>query len=279
MEQAGGGVRGACGAPGPVLHRNAQAVEGGLENAAGLVISGRTRFAAAAPAFRALLAGDHTHQQRNLLGQEDAADLERPEAWPGGLQVAPGGLEEFLVEVVAEVAVIGQQRVGQGNPAGGRRHQRQGAGLLQARRHQGATQATLGLLLGLKAARGDRIGQMGGEAVVAHQAGHLFDQIHRPVQIKSPGWRHGHQPTLLIGREAATEGGEGGLDLAVLQVAGLAIDQHRTKKVVEGIPIEAQRRPRRGGVLVQPAAHHPGIGKLLQQGHGPVCGPQGSVSR
>ena len=118
---------------------------------------------------------------------------------------------------------------------------------------------------------------MGGELVVAHQAGHLLDQIHRPLQIEGPGGWHGHEPAVLFRLQAAAQGCEGGLDPPILKVAGFAIDQHRTQQVVQPVTIETHRWAGSLGALMQPAAHHAGASKLLQQRHGPVCGCEGGL--
>ena len=122
------------------------------------------------------------------------ADFKGPEAVLTRLKVALCRQQQVIEQAVTEVAVIGQQGVGQRQAplrigprsfgAGG--PQRQGTGLLQSRRHQVAPQPSLGLLGRREPAGGDRVGQVACEAVVAHQACHLFDQVHLPLQIHGP---------------------------------------------------------------------------------------------
>ena len=61
----------------------------------------------------------------------------------------------------------------------------------------------------------DWIGQVAGETVVAHQASYFFNQIHLALEVHGARGGHLHLPALVIGAEAAAQGGEDLLDLGV----------------------------------------------------------------
>ena len=287
MEQPlrGQPLGGFLGRQGAIEHRHRQPLQSGLQYAAGLVVVGQAGLAAAAPELTAALAGDHPGQQRPLLDRltslnKHPADLERPEAAAGGLQIAAGRLQQFLVEVVAQVAVIGQERIGQGDPARGGGGERERTGFLQAGGAEMAPQAPFEPLLWIGATGFQRIGQVGAEAVVAHQAGHLFDQIHLTAQVDGAGGRHRDGPAFLVGRELAAEGLQGRLDRFIAEVLLAAVlSFHRAEQVVQGIAAQQQRRGGLGRAAVAPAAYASGPGQLLQHRHRPVAGGQGGLGR
>jgi hypothetical protein len=262
-----------------VFDRHPQHGKGLLQHPPGLVVGGREGFAAAAPQLGASLAADHTCQQLALIGAEHLPDLEAPEARLGGLQIAAGGLEQLPLQVVAQVAVIGQERVGKGYPSRRLRHQGEGAGLLQAGAAEGTAQESFRLLGGFESAGQQGIGQMGGEVVVAHQPRHLLDQIHRSLQIHGPRRWHGNQPAVIACLKGAAECFEGGHDAAVGQILGHPIDQHRPEQVMKRVALQPQGLGGNRRSLVKPAAFHPRTGKLLKQLHRPVGGSQGRLTR
>ena len=135
------------------------------------------------------------------------------------------------------MAVVGQEGIGEGHPGGERWGRRRGfrpggteltggrsqgemAGFLQAGGGQGPAQAPLDLLVGTEAPRFERIGQVAGETVVAHQAGHLLNQIHLAHQILAAGGRHQHVPTLAPSQlaELTAQGSEGLDDVVIVEV-------------------------------------------------------------
>ena len=65
------------------------------------------------------------------------------------------------MEVVTKMAVVGQQGVGQGNPAGSGRHQREATGFLEPGSAQGLAQSALEALGRRRTARFQGVGQMG----------------------------------------------------------------------------------------------------------------------
>ena len=267
-----------------ILHRQLQAGERLLQHPPGLEVASWSRLAAGAPALSPPLAADHPHQQiaaTAVSAVEHLADLKGPEAALAALQVAAGRRQQFVVEVVAQMAVVGQQGIGQGQTPLGGRHQGEAAGLLQAGSAESPAQPALGLLLGFEAARFDRIRQMAGELVVAHQARHLLDQVDLAAQVDRPGGGHLHLPALLIGRglQLAAQGLQGAGDALVAQVLRLAVHQHRAQQVVQGIAAQQQRLSGLAGALMQPAAFHRGTAELDQQGAGPIGSGQGGLPR
>ena len=209
---------------------------------------------------------------------EHLADLEAPEPGLGGLQVAAGRLQQLPMQGVAQVAVVGEQRVGQRNPPPTGLHQRQGAAFLQTSRRQRPPQPALRLLLGGQATWLERIRQMGRELVVAHQPRHLLDQIHLAAQVDGALRRHLHQPAILGGRQGAAERLQGGFDARIGQILLLAVNLHRPQQVVQGIAPQLQGLRRTFRPSVAPAAHHRGAGQLLQERHSLVGGGQGDLA-
>ena len=59
------------------------------------------------------------------------------------------------------------------------------------------------------------MGQLGSEAIEAHQAGHFFDQIDFASEIQAACWWCEHSPTGFRCCELATEGDETALDLRI----------------------------------------------------------------
>ena len=228
------------------------------------------------------------------------ADLKGPEAGAASLQVAPCSEQQLLHQAIAQMAVVGQEGIGEGHPRGNRWGRRRGfrpggtelaggrsqgkvAGFLQAGGGQGPAQAPLHLLVGTEAPRFERIGQVAGKPVVAHQAGHLLNQVHLAHQILAAGGRHQHVPTLATAllAEVAAQGGQGLNDLVVFQVLQLsrfAVQHlHLPQQLVQGVAAEQHggglcRRP-----LVTPTTDHGGATQLLQQGHGPIGRRQGDL--
>ena len=182
------------------------------------------------------------------------------------------------MQLVTQVAVIGQQGIGQRDPPRCLRHQGVGAGFLQAGGAEGTAQAAFRLLAGLQAAGHQGVGEVGGEAVVAHQPRHFLNQIHLTLQVHRPrGW-HLHPPALVVlGVEGAAERLQGGLDAAVAEIFGLPLHQHRTEQVVEMVPIQPERLLWFLGTLMQPATLHPGPRQLHEQGDSPVGGSEGGL--
>ena len=174
------------------------------------------------------------------------------------------------MEIVAQVAGIRQQGIGQGDAALGRLHQRKGAELLQTGGAEGPAQPTLGLLRRIKTSWHQGIGQMDIKLVVTDQAGHLFNQVHLALEVQGPlGW-HRHGPTVIIGLQLAPQGFEGALDAAVIEILGFTPHQHGPQQVVQGIAIQNHRGVRGLGATVQPASLNMGSRQLLQQGHRPI---------
>ena len=174
------------------------------------------------------------------------------------------------MQIVAQVAGVRQQGIGQGDAALGRLHQRKGAELLQPGGAEGSAQPTLGLLRRIKASWHQGIGQMDIKLVVTDQASHLFNQINLALEIQGPlGW-HCHGPTVIIGLQLAPQGFEGGLDAAVIEILGFTPHQHGPQQVVQGIAIQNHRGSRGLGATVHPASLNMGSRQLLQQGHRPI---------
>ena len=257
-----------------VFRGDHQAVQGLLKQATGLEVTRGLGFAAGAPALSAPFTAHHPCQQLPagpVVGRvEHGPDLEGPEAIGTALEVALCGGKQFSQQVVAQMAVVGQQGIGQRDAAFRGGHQGKAAGLLQAGRHQGPAQTALGHLLGGQAAWFDRIGQMTGEVVVAHQAGHLFNQIHLAVQVDRPGGRYAHVPALVVLLQLAADGLQGAHDALIAEITRFAVLQHRPQQVVQGVAAQMEGR---GGLLraaLHPAAHHLSTAQLLQQGHRPI---------
>ena len=99
-------------------------------------------------------------------GIKDMADLEGPEPWTAGLQIALGCQQQLIHQAVAQMAVIRQQGIGQGQTTGRigtgtlalGRAQRKAAGFLKTSGGELPAQAALSLLFGPQAPRGNRIG-------------------------------------------------------------------------------------------------------------------------
>ena len=142
------------------------------------------------------------------------------------------------MQVVAQVAVVGQQGVGQGDAPVSRGHQGEAAGFLEPSPAELAAQAALHLLGWVQTAGFEGIGQMARELVVSDQACHFLNQIDLPLEIHRTGGRHGHPPTLVveIGLEAAAQGGESLQDAGIAEVAACVSVLHRPQQVVQGIP-------------------------------------------
>ena len=168
-----------------------------LQQAPGLEIARGHGLAARAPKLRGATATDKPGQALALAGAlgsrgKNGADLKGPEAGAARLQVAPCGKQQLLHQAIAQMAVVGQEGIGEGHPRGNRWGRRRGfrpggtelaggrsqgevAGFLQAGGGQGPAQAPLHMLVGTEAPRFERIGQVAGKPVVAHQAGHLLN--------------------------------------------------------------------------------------------------------
>ena len=183
------------------------------------------------------------------------------------------------MEVVTKMAVVGQQGVGQGNPAGSGRHQREATGFLEPGSAQGLAQSALQALGRRRTARFQGVGQMGCELVVPHQTRHLLDQIHLAAQIQGPLRRHRHGPAPFLGAEGAAQGLQGALDTAIVEVLWLTINQHRTQQVVEGIAAQQHLLRSTGGAPMQPAALQGCACQLLEQRHGSITGGEGAIGR
>ena len=169
----------------PILQWQMEASQGRLQHPTGLPIGEGPGFAAAAPEFAAPLAAEHAHQQLHLFGggltaQKYPADFKGPKSALRSLEIAAGRLEQFLMQVVAQVAEIRQKRVGQGNPSRGRHHQGRAAGFLQAGGAETPPHPSFHLLCRIQSPGHQGIRKVGRKLVVAHQAGHLLDQVHFP---------------------------------------------------------------------------------------------------
>ena len=213
-----------------------------LQHAAGLEEGRWLGFATAAPALTAALPADHTHQQLAVglarCRAEHLADLKGPEAGLAALKVAARCRKQLSVQVVAQVAVVGQQGVGQRDAPVSGGHQGEAAGFLEPSPAELTAQVALHLLGWFQTAGFEGIGKMAGELVVSDQACHFLNQIDLPLEIHRTGGRHGHPPTLVvgIGLKAAAQGGEGLEDAGIAQVAECISVLHGPKQVVQGIP-------------------------------------------
>ena len=179
------------------------------------------------------------------------------------------------MEVVAEVAVIRQQGIGQGQPALGCSHQREAAHFLQTGVAQGPPQPAFNLLGRLQTTRFKGIWQVASKGVVTHQPGHFLNQIHFPQEIHRSRRRHRNQPAVVVGLEGATQGLQGLFDPAIVEVGQLAVNEHGAKQVVQGVAAQNQGLRCCVGTAMHPASYRFGAAELLQQGHGLVGGGEG----
>lgn len=69
------------------------------------------------------------------------------------------------------------------------------------------------------------------------------------------------------------------MDASVVEVLFLAIHEHRTEQLVQGVAPQPERWLRLRGPLMQPAAGQLGAGELLQQRGGPIRRSQGHLAR
>ena len=179
------------------------------------------------------------------------------------------------MEIVAKVAVIRQQGIGQGQPALSCTHQGHAAHFLQPGVAQGPPQPALNLLGRLQPPRFKGIWQVASKGVVAHQPGHFLNQIHFPQEIHRARRRHHNQPAVVVRLEAATQGLQGLFDPAIVEVGQLAVDEHGAQQIVQGVPAQNQGLRCGLGPAMDPAGYGLGAAELLQQGHGLVGGGEG----
>ena len=179
------------------------------------------------------------------------------------------------MEVVAEVAVIRQQGIGQGQPALGCSHQGEAAHFLQSGAAQGPPQPAFHLLGWLQTTRFKGIWQVAGKGVVTHQPGHFLNQIHLPQEVHRARRRHHNQPAIVVGLEAATQGLQGLFDPAIVEVGQLAVNDHGAQQIVQGVPAQNQGLHCGLGTAMEPTGYGLGAAELLQQGHGLVGGGEG----